>query len=122
MIAGVALVGVLLLLGVYDLKSLRDWDWRLLLLIIFFALTGARFSAFRSLTAAAEAAIPDLALNSWMTLGRTGLSACLGVAVYALLRSGILNIEIKDPATVLALAFAAGFSERLVVRAVENKP
>ena len=45
----------------------------------------------------------------------------LALGVYAIAASGFLNIELDDEQahlTVLALAFAAGFSERLVISAV----
>jgi hypothetical protein len=44
----------------------------------------------------------------------------MGVAAYVLLSSGIVKIESTHRATILAVAFAAGFSERLVVRAAES--
>jgi hypothetical protein len=49
------------------------------------------------------------------------LGAAAALGVYAIATSGILNITVEGEAahlTVLALAFAAGFSERLVISAV----
>jgi 8-oxo-dGTP pyrophosphatase MutT (NUDIX family) len=47
-----------------------------------------------------------------------GMGAALGVAVVA--TSGLLPIEVTSAYTLLAIAFAAGFSERFLIRAVNS--
>jgi hypothetical protein len=56
-----------------------------------------------------------------LTITRPALGAAAGLGIYAFAVSGILNIDLNGEdahLTVLALGFAAGFSERLVLSAV----
>jgi len=59
-------------------------------------------------------------VNSYVTLLRVAPGAVGALVVYIFLAMGILNAEIISVPYVLGFAFAAGFSERLVVRAVRQ--
>jgi hypothetical protein len=69
--------------------------------------------------------MPVLAINWWTTVGRTLAGAAAALALYAFFHSGVLavgGVDVDNPAfqaLVLAVAFAAGFSERLLERAVD---
>ena len=68
------------------------------------------------------AGISGVLASSIITITRPALGAAAALGVYAIAVSGVLNIDFDNEEqahlTVLALAFASGFSERLVVRAV----
>lgn len=122
---GLALSAVVVIMLVARLAAPIDaltiWDWRRLLLVLMFGVVGASFSAARAITAeASRSKIPELLLSNWITLARTAFGAATGLAVYAFLQSKLLNLGAIDLAKVLAVAFAAGFSERLVVKVVES--
>lgn len=106
-----------------------DWDGDLgdppigfVALVAVFGAIGACLSAIQSLgRAGAQGRIPEHVASSVITITRPALGAAAAVGVYAIAASGILNIQLEgDEAhlTILALAFAAGFSERLVLSAV----
>jgi hypothetical protein len=92
-------------------------------LVATFGALGACLSAIQSLGhLGAHGHIPEHVASSIITITRPALGAAAALGVYAIAVSGILNIDFDDEErahlTVLALAFASGFSERLVVRAV----
>lgn len=97
----------------------------LLVAVALFGLMGA--SAGRLIALVSDShpeKIPVLAMNWWTTLGRTLMGAAAALAIYAFLHSGLVAVGGVDAASqtfqalVLAVAFAAGFSERLLERAV----
>jgi 8-oxo-dGTP pyrophosphatase MutT (NUDIX family) len=65
--------------------------------------------------------IPDLILNSWMTLMRPLVGSISALAIVIFLMSGILNLNMGTVSVylVLAVAFASGFSERIIIAGVE---
>jgi hypothetical protein len=97
----------------------------LLVAVALFGLMGASAGRLISLVGApSPEKLPVLAMNWWMTVGRTLMGAAAALALYAFLHSGLLAVGGVDvtnqafQALVLAVAFAAGFSERLLERAV----
>ena len=101
--------------------GLGTWDWRTLTLLLMFGILGASFSAARTITTdTLNSLIPELVMSKWITVARTVLGACPGLAIYAFLQSDLLNLGNINTAKALAIAFAGGFSERLVVKAVET--
>jgi len=84
-------------------------------------------SAFFSLTSVAtdlrNVRIPDMLVNTWVTLARQVVGVVAALAVFVFLTSGLLSGALaSDPPTpplVWAASFVAGFSERLVVRTVQ---
>jgi hypothetical protein len=107
-----------------------DWDTDLgdpevgfVALVATFGALGACLSAIQSLgQVGAHGRIPEHVASSIITITRPALGAAAALGVYAIAVSGVLNIDFDNEEqahlTVLALAFASGFSERLVVRAV----
>lgn len=98
----------------------------LLVSVALFGLMGASAGRLVSLVTAGSAEkIPTLAINWWMTVGRTLMGAAAALALYAFVHSGVVavgGVDIDNPAfqaLVLAVAFAAGFSERLLESAVD---
>lgn len=122
----VLIVCILVLLG---LAAAVDWNGDLadpsvgfIALVAVFGALGACLSAIQSLGhASATARIPEHVASSAITITRPALGAAAALGVYAIAASGILNIALEGEEahlTILALAFAAGFSERLVLSAV----
>lgn len=99
-----------------------DWSWQTLLVVLLFGILGASFSATLKLpTDLGKSKIPEFATSLAITLARTILGATPALAAYAFLRSGLFTIgagtDGETPkAVALAVAFGAGFSERLVLR------
>jgi p-aminobenzoyl-glutamate transporter AbgT len=84
---------------------------------------GAAFSALISLASQSAAqTIPEQVFTYRITLARQAVGLLSALAVYVLVASEFLQIGKLPvtPALVLLAAFGAGFSERLVVRALER--
>ncbi|WP_437738647.1 hypothetical protein [Sorangium sp. So ce1335] len=97
------------------------WGCRTLLGVFSFGALGATFSAARSLKgssprARAHARVSD----ARATLSRAVLGALPGLAAYAFLQSRVLNLGDADNSKAFAIAFIAGFSERLVLKVAET--
>jgi hypothetical protein len=91
--------------------------------VMLFGLMGAAFSALISLASASkEQTIPEQAFTYRITLARQVVGLLSALAVYLLLASSFVKIGglATNPPLVLLAAFASGFSERLVVRALER--
>jgi hypothetical protein len=124
----IALLALLTLIGWTgtDLTKWPDWDWKTLLLVLLFGVLGASFSATRKITDdSGKSKIPEMAASFSITVARTVLGATPALAAYAFLRSGMLTVGSsganKTPMpVVLAISFAAGFSERLVLGVLES--
>jgi len=113
----VALVIVALIaLTVPELRPPSEWP---LLHVALFGAIGACFSGIRSLSARNKSKIPDAVLSTGLTLTRPVIGAAAGIIVFLALKSGIVSVANDSVAAILTLAFAAGFSESLVVRVVE---
>ena len=92
------------------------------LALVVFGVMGAAVSSILSLPGAAKGKrIPDLLADLSVMMARPAVAAVCALAAYAFLTSGFLktNELLATPELALGLAFAAGFSERLVVRAVD---
>jgi 8-oxo-dGTP pyrophosphatase MutT (NUDIX family) len=93
----------------------------LLASVALFGIMGASVSGLLSLAKATTGArIPDQLLNSWFTLTRPVIGAIAALAIHVFVLSGLLAFGEPTLRLVLAVSFAAGFSERLVVRAAES--
>jgi hypothetical protein len=121
-IAITALMTLLVLIGQISPDLLRsdDWDWKLLLVVLLFGVLGACFSATIKVQGdTAKSKIPEMTAGFSITLARTVLGATPALAAYAFLKAKVLTIGSGESSTIpaaLAVAFAAGFSERLVLR------
>lgn len=98
----------------------------LLVAVGLFGLMGASVGRLVALVGAASPEkLPTVAINWWTTIGRTLMGAAAALALYAFLHSGVVAIGGIDAtstdfqALVLAVSFAAGFSERLLERAID---
>jgi 8-oxo-dGTP pyrophosphatase MutT (NUDIX family) len=90
--------------------------------VALFGLMGASLSGIFSLAGGSmRARIPERLLNWWISVSRLVTGAVAALVVYNFLISGLLQIGGETTSgLILAVSFAAGFSERLVVRAVES--
>jgi hypothetical protein len=125
----IALIALLALLALFasrcpDPQPWPEWGWKTLLVIFLFGVLGASFSATRTVTdASGKSRIPELAAGFSITIARTLLGAIPALAAYAALKSGVLNVgdeNRKSMPFALAIAFAAGFSERLVLNVLKS--
>lgn len=90
--------------------------WRYVAL---FGALGGGVSAFRSISGRARLRLPAHLLHGLLTAARPLLGTIPALAAFVLLQSGALGFRPTTTAAVLLVAFLAGFTERLVVRAVE---
>jgi len=97
---------------------------KLLPSVMLFGIMGASFSGILSLSkGVSQARIPEQLANTWITLARQVVGVVSALVAYSFLSSGLLKIggiAFDNPHLILAVSFAAGFSERLVVRAAET--
>lgn len=132
-LVGLALAAVLFWLHLVGPKVLvtpltadeqLPWDDApLLVSVLLFGLMGAAFSALISLTGQAQAqTIPEQVFTYRITMARQAVGVLSALIVYILLASEFLKVGklTVTPPLVLLAAFASGFSERLVVRALER--
>lgn len=106
-------------------NGLGIFTWNLALSIVIFGVMGAAVSGMLSARDRADARIPDQQISNRLTLAKLAVGAMSALAVVAFITSGILNLSILEkntatPELILAVSFAAGFTERLVYRAVET--
>ena len=98
--------------------SLRGWGS-----ILVFGAIGAAFSALRSLSASKdESRTPEHLMTTWLTWIRPIIGAMSAMIVVFATMGGLLPALKAEPAQVaylvLAISVAAGFSERLVIKAI----
>lgn len=94
-------------------------DFDTWLLVVLFGILGGSFSAIRSITQERrQARIPEQLTRSAIAAFRPLLGGVAAVAAYAFLGAGLISLSPDALGTVLAVAFASGFSERLIVSAV----
>lgn len=121
-ILALALIGLLLLATSAPLQLLAEPErtgdvlWRYVAL---FGALGGGLSAFRSISGRARLRLAPHLLHGPLTAVRPLLGAISALAAYVLLESGALGFRPTTTAAVLLVAFLAGFTERLVVRAVQ---
>lgn len=118
------LVGLLVLSGSNQplLKQVpADGTWQFLFGVSLFGVLGASFSAALSVANdRAKGRIPDQVISNTITLMRLALGAGSAIAVYCFVQAKIVQVlSVLDTPGFLAISFAAGFGERLVVSAVE---
>lgn len=91
----------------------------LLLGMILFGALGGAWSALRSVaTSTRSQRIPEQLGGLIVTAMRPLVGAAGALAAFLLLRAGLLDLREAAPPVVLAIAFAAGFSESLVLRGI----
>ena len=89
-----------------------------------FGIVGAAFSAILSTAKVpAKSRIPEQISARAITIGRAVLGAPAAVLALFLLHLGLIQIggvDASSPFLILTVAFVAGFSERLILRAIES--
>jgi hypothetical protein len=94
----------------------------LVISIILFGALGGCFSGVFSISRdAGEGKIPDQILSSWLTIARPVVGVMAALAMAGFLLSGIVQLGTLTVPLILAVSFAVGFSERLLVKAMELK-
>ncbi|MGH8909825.1 MAG: hypothetical protein ACRD0K_25865 [Egibacteraceae bacterium] len=89
--------------------------------VALFGALGGGLSAFRALSSrVSRQRMPKHLVSGLLTAIRPLLGAIPALAAYVVLESGVLGFKPSTTAAVLGVAFIAGFTERLIVRAVES--
>ena len=91
------------------------WSTQTILGVLCFGALGGTFSAARSLHRSSARTS-----SARILVSRAILGALPGLAAYAFLQSRVLNLGDVDTSKAFAIAFVAGFSERLVLKVVET--
>jgi hypothetical protein len=121
----VGVVGVVVLLSVVPIPAVAASVPQVAL----FGLFGATTSTILSLRAVStridtDPSLPDPSIDLEMTIARLLFGVIAAIALYVMLVGGVLNPALVTGSggggLVLAVAFAAGFSERLLVNATER--
>lgn len=122
-VIALAALGALLTTALwFPTVGIDDPEFQRSVTVTLYGVLGAAISGVLSLANASEKRIPQLLLYLGATMARVSLGAAAAYVVFTFLRAEILPFDLKRPNAewlVLALSFAAGFSERLLVRAVK---
>jgi hypothetical protein len=123
----VGIVPALKLFGWVPAKDLVPFDFNVspafLALAACFGVLGAAVSAILSSKLDISATIPEGISTPVLALGRAAVGAPAAILIVLLLQTPLLTIadsSKSDLPLLLVASFAAGFSERLVLRAVES--
>jgi hypothetical protein len=116
--AFVALIALLATGAVSITNPGRDAAGVIYGVVLFGILGGCLSSALSLLKAPADRAIPEVLSYGLTTVFRPMSGAIAALAAYAFLQAGAIGTE--SPSAAYAVAFAAGFSERIVARAAES--
>jgi len=123
LISVTALVVFLALVGLAGtpINQWPEWDWKTLLAVLLFGVLGACLSATRKVSGESAASkIPELATATSVTVARTILGGIPALVIYAMLRAKLIQTANLEMPQMLVFAFAAGFSERLVLKVLES--
>jgi hypothetical protein len=96
-------------------------DWRMLALAALLGAAGASLTAILSVARSGVSdRIPEQIVGSGITMLRPAIGAAGAIAAFLLMQSGFIDFGPLSTARVSAIAFAAGFSEHLVVKGLES--
>lgn len=88
--------------------------------VVVTGLIGASTSAIRS-AASSRTRTPELISNGYVSLARLLIGVVSALIVYATVRAGVIKVfDPKEGAGFILLAFASGFSERLLMSALDK--
>lgn len=126
-VAGVA-VGLVLLIAAVGgsiLEGVSITSSRMLSVVVLFGVLGAAVSGILSLArSGVDSRLSRQVLASWVTYARLVIGGASALVMLAFLTSGLATLVFQNvvstPGFVLFVAFATGFSERLLVRAIES--
>ena len=91
----------------------------LVIAIMIYGALGGAFSGIFSISRQAGK-IPEHILSSWVTLARPVVGVIAALAISGFLLSGLIQLGSLTAPLILAVSFAVGFSERLLVIAIEK--
>jgi len=107
-----------------NFENISALSW--LLGVALFGLLGGTVSAiFKVRSAFTQSRIPELISNYIITFMRVFVGAASAIIIYIFLKSGLadmifkFDIKLENPFLIFAISFVAGFTERLVIKAVE---
>lgn len=121
-LAALASVSILFVLGVVLVDAfggplIPGIETVLLVGVVLFGGLGATVSA--ALSAGRDSTRnPEQLVDTWVGLARVTVGMAAALALFVFLHSGIVSLGPLSPALALAIAFVAGFSDRLLVRTV----
>jgi hypothetical protein len=96
-------------------------EWPELAAVVLFGVLGATLSVALGLMASdVSAKIPAQLIGSFVVWMRPGIGAVAALVAFALIRGGFLDWLPKNENAVWVVAFAAGFSERFIVGAIDK--
>jgi hypothetical protein len=127
-VLSVTLLGLFPMVILFPLSDrfVMPFTWQALVYVVLFGLLGACTSAVWSVgRKETKAAIPTQLTQGAVVFARPLFGAAAAVALYLFVQSGLfaagpVSINAHSTAAVLGFSFIAGFSERLVVSAVET--
>jgi 8-oxo-dGTP pyrophosphatase MutT (NUDIX family) len=103
-------------------KSIPIYDHNYLFSVALFGIMGASISGILTVArGGTEARIPEQLIDLLVLSVKLVVGAASALAIFAFMISNFFNLG-PTPAAILAVSFAAGFSERLVTLAVESVP
>jgi hypothetical protein len=87
--------------------------------VVLFGALGAAISSLMSLSSVLnDSAIPERVGSRWLAVSRVTLGAASALILYVFVLAELVNVFVVTPSSLLAIAFVGGFTERLLVRAV----
>jgi hypothetical protein len=122
-VASAAIVSLILLASTVSNISIKFFDSKYIITITLFGIMGAIVSGMLSARGGTQARIPEQRISNSMTFAKLVVGAMSALAIYVFIASGLLNLKLDgniESTLILAASFAAGFTERLVNRAVET--
>ncbi|WP_089882189.1 hypothetical protein [Halogeometricum limi] len=119
-----ALGGILASFGMLGTLDAETTTPALLVTAVLFGVLGAATSGILSLSdVLGTASVPDHVGTIWLSVGRLVVGGAAALSLVVFFIAGIFElvfrIDSASPSLLLAVAFVGGFSERLLVRAVE---
>ncbi len=117
-----ASIAVLLILSFTNLNSSLSNFWFVLAVALFGALGGSisGIFTFAKITMKEELDIPMQRLSAWLTMMRPLVGAASALVISIFVQSGLVNFGTVSAYQLLAVSFAAGWSERLITGAVDK--
>jgi len=120
LVAAITVIPCLILVPILIDPNIKV-DYRVLVSsVVLFGIMGASISGILSVArGGADARITEQLIGFWVLLAKLVVGAASALVIFTFILSGFLSLN-TTPAQVMAVSFAAGFSERLVTLAVES--
>lgn len=118
-----SLLGILLMAVFVPVPLTEQFSFggRILGYVALFGALGGSLSAIRSVSrSATRSRIPEQMAQGSIVFVRPLFGAAAALAAFAFLRSGVLSVQANNDAALMAVAFVAGFTERLVASAAAS--